>query len=292
MENNIKKKIILAGTPEFSSLIFEEIINNFNVVAIITQPDRTSGRGLKLIYSDVKILARVKNIKLFQPQKISEIFDDLNILDPDLLLTCAYGQYMPSKILDIFKYTPINIHPSLLPRHRGSSPVQYSILNGDKYFGVTIMKMIKRMDAGDIIFQKSILNTNQNSSELFKEIALLTKSNIVNWINLYLDNNYKSQIQNENDATYSQKINKIDSEIKPSDSVKDSLLKILAFNSSVGTFINYKNKRLKVFEAYKEYKDESITFNLADGPIYITMVQAPGKKKMNSSTFLKGQQNG
>jgi methionyl-tRNA formyltransferase len=155
-----------------------EIINNFNVIAIISQPDRKAGRGKNIQITPVKKLALHKNIKLFQPEKIINIKKELENLNADLLVTCAYGQYIPSSILTLPKYSSINIHASLLPKYRGAAPIHYSILKGDEFTGVTIMKMSKKMDAGNILFADKLKISNKTTSELFLELSNLAKTNI------------------------------------------------------------------------------------------------------------------
>ncbi|SYV97382.1 Methionyl-tRNA formyltransferase, partial [Mycoplasmopsis edwardii] len=123
--NNLK--IVLAGTPEFSVPAFEEVIKNFNVVAIVSQPDRPANRGYKLLPTPTKLLAEKYNIKLFQPEKIGEIYQELKELDYDILLTCAFGQYIPTNVLELAKIASINIHGSLLPKYRGAAPIQHSL---------------------------------------------------------------------------------------------------------------------------------------------------------------------
>jgi methionyl-tRNA formyltransferase len=166
-------KILLAGTPAFSVPIFEEIIKNFEVVGIITQPDKKSGRGMKLISSPVKDLAVEHNIKLFQANKIGELFEELSLLKFDIFLTAAFGQLIPDNILALPKKGSINVHGSLLPKYRGAAPIQHSILNGDTETGISLIYMIKQMDAGDIIFTTTIPISEQDSSDdMFGKLSL------------------------------------------------------------------------------------------------------------------------
>ena len=291
-KENTKYKIILAGTPEFASNIFKKIINNFNVVAIITQPDKKNGRGGKIVYSPVKQLSIKYNIPLFQPKKINDIKNEIKKLSIDLLVTCAYGQYIPKDILDIPKFDSINIHASLLPRHRGAAPIHYAILSGDKETGITIMKMTSKTDCGDILFVKKTKILDKTSSELFVELSDIAKKNIVKWLTKYFSNDYKLLQQDESKATYSPKIDKSQSLITHSNTIKETLLKIQAFNKFPGTYIMYKNQKLKIFAATNYKIKNSLAFKLKDGYIYIIEMQLPGRKRMDSSSFLRGQSNG
>ncbi|MGL6125250.1 MAG: methionyl-tRNA formyltransferase, partial [Metamycoplasmataceae bacterium] len=167
-------KILLAGTPNFSVPIFEEIIKNFEVVAIITQPDKQSGRGLKMISPPIKALAEKYKIKLFQEEKISNILEELKLLNFDIFLTSAFGQWIPESILSLAKKGSVNIHCSLLPKYRGAAPIQHAILNGDKETGISLIYMIKKMDAGDIIFEKVInIEDDDSSDQLFNKLSLV-----------------------------------------------------------------------------------------------------------------------
>ncbi len=151
-------KIILAGTPAFAYPIFEKLINNndYQIVAIITQPDKINQRNNKINFSPIKKLALKYQIKLLQPKKINNILDDLKALDYDLLLTCAYGQFLSIEVLNVAKVSSLNIHASLLPKLRGGAPIHHAVIKGYPTTGITLMHMEKKMDAGNIIFQKEI----------------------------------------------------------------------------------------------------------------------------------------
>jgi methionyl-tRNA formyltransferase len=167
-------KIVFMGTPEFSVPILEALYNTYDVLAVVTQPDKIVGRKKELQKSPVKIFAEEKGIKVFQPVKIREDYEEIMNLGADLIVTAAYGQIVGMKLLNSPRFKSINVHGSLLPRHRGGAPIQRAIMNGDKVTGITIMYMAKRMDAGDILNQREIeiLDTDTSSS-LFKKMSLL-----------------------------------------------------------------------------------------------------------------------
>ncbi|TNK88693.1 methionyl-tRNA formyltransferase, partial [Mycoplasmopsis pullorum] len=143
-----------------------------------------------------KLLAQKYNIHLFQPNKISEIYDELVELKPDLLLTCAFGQYIPQKVLDIPKYA-LNIHGSLLPKYRGAAPIQYSLLNGDTQTGISLMFMTKQMDAGDVIFQAKLdIDLKDTSDSLFVKMCDLATQNITHWLNKIAQDDFTHTPQN------------------------------------------------------------------------------------------------
>ena len=170
--------IVFMGTPEFAVPILQSLIDNpeYDVQAVLTQPDHHIGRKRTLHQSPVKELAEQYNIEVLQPAKLSKSpeMEKSISLQPDLMITAAYGQFLPTKLLAAAKIAAINVHGSLLPKYRGGAPIQYSIINGDKETGVSIMYMVKKMDAGDIISQRSIpIEDTDDSGTMFKKLSLL-----------------------------------------------------------------------------------------------------------------------
>lgn len=170
--------VVFMGTPEFAVPILQSLIDNpeYDVQAVLTQPDHHIGRKRTLHQSPVKELAEQYNIEVLQPAKLSKSSEMEKIisLQPDLMITAAYGQFLPTKLLAAAKIAAINVHGSLLPKYRGGAPIQYSIINGDKETGVSIMYMVKKMDAGDIISQRSIpIEDTDDSGTMFKKLSLL-----------------------------------------------------------------------------------------------------------------------
>ena len=170
--------IVFMGTPEFAVPILQSLIDNpeYDVQAVLTQPDHHIGRKRTLHQSPVKELAEQYNIEVLQPAKLSKSpeMEKIISLQPDLMITAAYGQFLPTKLLAAAKIAAINVHGSLLPKYRGGAPIQYSIINGDKETGVSIMYMVKKMDAGDIISQRSIpIEDTDDSGTMFNKLSLL-----------------------------------------------------------------------------------------------------------------------
>ena len=170
--------VVFMGTPEFAVPILQSLIDNpeYDVQAVLTQPDHHIGRKRTLHQSPVKELAEQYNIEVLQPAKLSKSpeMEKIISLQPDLMITAAYGQFLPTKLLAAAKIAAINVHGSLLPKYRGGAPIQYSIINGDKETGVSIMYMVKKMDAGDIISQRSIpIEDTDDSGTMFKKLGLL-----------------------------------------------------------------------------------------------------------------------
>ena len=170
--------VVFMGTPEFAVPILQSLIDNpeYDVQAVLTQPDHHIGRKRTLHQSPVKELAEQYNIEVLQPAKLSKSpeMEKIINLQPDLMITAAYGQFLPTKLLAAAKIAAINVHGSLLPKYRGGAPIQYSIINDDKETGVSIMYMVKKMDAGDIISQRSIpIEDTDDSGTMFKKLSLL-----------------------------------------------------------------------------------------------------------------------
>ncbi len=170
--------VVFMGTPEFAVPILQSLIDNpeYDIQAVLTQPDHHIGRKRTLHQSPVKELAEQYNIEVLQPAKLSKSpeMEKIISLQPDLMITAAYGQFLPTKLLAAAKIAAINVHGSLLPKYRGGAPIQYSIINGDKETGVSIMYMVKKMDAGDIISQRSIpIEDTDDSGTMFKKLSLL-----------------------------------------------------------------------------------------------------------------------
>ncbi|MQB64719.1 methionyl-tRNA formyltransferase [Limosilactobacillus reuteri] len=170
--------VVFMGTPEFAVPILQSLIDNpeYDIQAVLTQPDHHIGRKRTLHQSPVKELAEQYNIEVLQPAKLSKSpeMEKIINLQPDLMITAAYGQFLPTKLLAAAKIAAINVHGSLLPKYRGGAPIQYSIINDDKETGVSIMYMVKKMDAGDIISQRSIpIEDTDDSGTMFKKLSFL-----------------------------------------------------------------------------------------------------------------------
>lgn len=283
MEQANKIKLILAGTGHFSSQIFESLIlnKNFEVIALISQPNKVYDRNNNLIKTEVAKLAEKYHIKLFQPAKIKEIYDDLSKLDFDFFMTAAFGQFIPNSILKLAKKASINVHGSLLEKYRGAAPIQHTLLNNEKETGISLIYMIDKMDAGDIIdIAKTKIEENDTALEIFDKLAKLAIDNLPTWlINIYNDN-ISSRKQDEALVTLAPKIQNEDVELFLTDSCDKALTKIKAFNDQPGAFIIYNGKRLKIFRATKNKISTPLTLNFSDGKLYLIEYQFEGKKKV------------
>lgn len=275
-------KVVLAGTPEFSVPIFEEVIKNFEVVAIISQPDKPANRGYKLIPTPTKVLAEKYNIKCYQPNKISEIYDELAQLDFDFLLTAAFGQYIPEKILNLPKRAALNIHGSLLPKYRGAAPIQHSLLNGDKKTGINLIYMVKEMDAGNILKSSEIEIVEEDTSDsLFNKLSILSAQNITKWLKEIYENNFNEIVQDASQVILAPKLTKEEAQIDLSENSDQVINKIKAYSSNPGAYTFINNKRVKLFNATTKEVKNAIQLSCRDKNIYIYDYQYESKKRVN-----------
>ncbi len=302
-------KIILAGTPDFPLPIFEKLINNnnFDIIGIVTQPDRINQRNKKILFSPIKKLAIKYQIKLFQPEKINAIFDQLKVLDFDLLLTCAYGQFIADKVLSLPKFGSLNIHASLLPRLRGGAPIHHAVINGDQETGITLMRMEKKMDAGDILLQASIrISQTDTVGDVYNQLSKLATDNIENWLNLFFNNKCIARKQIASQATFGLNISKADRYIKWSNSAEMIYNQIRGLNPWPIAITNCEGTAFKVTQAELIEKSDSdkllagsiisvdekgilIQTNSSQN-ILITELIWPYKQKMKVAKFIKGNQ--
>ena len=168
--------IVFMGTPDFAEKSLEAVYNTDNkILAVVTNPDKRSGRGMKINESPVKVFAEEKGLKIYQPAKVrnnEEFINEIKSLEPDLLVVVAYGKILPKEVLDIPKYGAINVHGSLLPKYRGAAPIQWAVINGDKETGVTTMFMDEGMDTGDMILKEKVLiGEDETTGELWTKLA-------------------------------------------------------------------------------------------------------------------------
>lgn len=203
--------VVFMGTPEFAVPILQSLIDNpeYDVQAVLTQPDHHIGRKRTLHQSPVKELAEQYNIEVLQPAKLikSPEMEKIINLQPDLMITAAYGQFLPTKLLAAAKIAAINVHGSLLPKYRGGAPIQYSIINGDKETGVSIMYMVKKMDAGDIISQRSIpIEDTDDSGTMFKKLSLLGRDLLLETLPKLINGDVKPVAQDPDKVVFSPNI--------------------------------------------------------------------------------------
>ncbi|WP_027334746.1 methionyl-tRNA formyltransferase [Mycoplasmopsis felifaucium] len=274
-------KILLAGTPAFAVPIFEEIIKHFEVIGIISQPDKINLRGRKIEPTPTKQLAQKYGIKCFQPEKIGQIKEELKSLDYDYLITAAFGQFIPDSVLQIAKKLNLNIHGSLLPKYRGAAPIQYSLLNNDSITGISLIEMVNKMDAGDI-FATAECNIEKTdvASTLFDKISNLAKNNIVDWINKIDEGKLNRITQDESKVTLSPKLSKEDALLTNDLTCQQAINKIRAFEMNPGAYILKDDKRVKIFFATLNFVKNALKIDFSDGSVYATDYQFESKKRV------------
>ena len=292
--------ILFAGTTFNSSKIlnFLHEADEINVIGVITKPDKPGKRGSDLIESPVSTAARNADINLFKPEQLDciDFKETISKLDVDILVVVAYGKILPEWMLNIPKIMPINIHYSLLPYYRGSSPIQASIINGDKHTGVTFMKMNKSLDGGEIInkFECEILN-DDNKTTLERKLTEISIKEINNVLKLIKTKKVKLLDQKSEDVSYCKKIVKNDSLIDFSESSSKIFNKFKAYIEWPGLTFKYKNTLIKIHGLKITDEDSSskagtinkitksgLYINTVDKLIVITNLQFPNKKIIKS----------
>ncbi|WP_412031617.1 methionyl-tRNA formyltransferase [Metamycoplasma buccale] len=278
-----KIKLVLAGTGKFSSDIFSSLIRNdkFEVVCLISQPNKSLDRQKNIIKTEVSKLANDNNIKLFQPNKIGEIYDELKELDFDFFITAAFGQFIPNSIIKLAKKAALNIHGSILEKYRGAAPVQYALLNNEKETGISLIYMIDKMDAGDILATaKTEIKQNDTALEIFDKLASLTISNLPKWLEDLYNDKITSIKQNELLVSFAPKIKNEEVEIFKTMTCQEALNKIRAFNDQPGAYIIINNKRLKIYRATFNKIKSPLSLDFSDGKLYLIEYQFEGKKRV------------
>jgi len=296
-------KIIFAGTPKFASQHLEIVLeSNHEVLCVLTQPDRRSGRGKKVNYSPVKELATKKNIKILQPNTLKDQNLEKNLIDmnADIILVVAYGLLVPKNILDIPKFGCINVHGSLLPRWRGASPMEYSILEGDKKSGLSYMQMSEGLDEGPVFqIHECVIEIQDNLRTLEEKLIGLSEKNLCEFINLIESENIEAKNQNDNEASFAPKITKEMLQIDWAEDAKKIISKINAFYSKYGAYFLLGDKRIKIHKA-REYKhipdlepghiesnDDGMIISCKSGSaILIEDIQMEGKNIVSGQEFI------
>lgn len=295
-------KVIFMGTPIFASIILDELIKKYNVIMVVCQPDREKDRKGNIIYSPCKKLAIENNIQVFQPLKIRDEYQKILDMNPDIIITAAYGQIIPDIVLNYPKYGAINVHGSLLPKLRGGAPIHHAIINGDKEIGVTIMYMDKRMDAGDIISQRAIPLTNDMNLDIaYEKLAILGRDLLIETIPSIINGTNNRIHQDENEVTFGYNITKEEEKINFDDTSMNIYNKIRGLSSIPGAYAIINNKRMKVYSStisniksknlpgvIEDIRNDGIYVNTKDYIIKLTDIKLEGKKRCPVHEFING----
>lgn len=294
------KNIVFMGTPDFSVPVLKMLIENTNVLLVVTQPDKIVGKDKTVSFNPVKKLALEENISVFQPMRIRKDFEKLKNLDIDLIVTCAYGQIIPKEVLDMPKYGCINVHASILPKYRGSAPIQWCLFNNDDVTGVTIMYMDEGMDTGDIIKIKEIpILDSDNVGTLHDKLSKLGCDLLLEVLPTIF-NKTNDRIKQGNNYTMAPMIKREDERLDFNEEGKKIIGKIKGLNPWPLANIIINNQEIKVLEAefvqkkvdntgiIKEIDKKNLGITCKDGIIYLKKIKPSGKKVMEINSFLNG----
>ena len=292
-------KILFLGSSHFSKIVLEKMLEkDLNVCAIITQPDKPSGRGHKLLPTEVKSYGQEKNIPVFTFDRIKLHLDEIKNIDYDLAVVASFGQILPKDLLD-YKLT-INVHPSLLPKYRGPSPIQSALLNGDKITGVTIMKVACEVDAGDIILQKEFAINDEYYGDLEEKLALLGGEMVKESVCAIENGSVKFTPQDSSRATFTTKFTKEDGHLDFTKSAYEIVNRVRALSEEVGCYITLSDQFIKVgktIDVTGKYETKMSTIlnnkknfiiGCKDGAVEILYAQAPSGKMILGRDFING----
>lgn len=297
--------VIFMGTPEFSVPTLKKLHeNNYHISLVVTQPDKPSGRGKKLTKSHVKEKAEELGLKVFQPDKIKlkENVEILKSYKPDVIVVIAYGQILSKEILDIPKYGCINVHASLLPKHRGAAPINFAIINGEKISGVTTMIMDVGLDTGDMILKSEIAITeNMNAGQLHDELMVKGADLLIKTLELIKKDEISPIKQDDLSSSYAPMLSKEMGLINWDDTARNIHNKIRGLYPWPCAYFLLENKPVKVFDSgfvnensshdvgsVIKVSDDGIYIKVKDGTIIIKELQMPGKKIMKIDAYLRG----
>ncbi len=303
----MKKRIIFMGTPDFAAHILQKMFeaeqDYYEIIAVISQPDKPVGRKRVLTATAVKEVALLHNVPILQPAKISEAYEEIKALAPDLLITAAYGQLVPEKILDLPTYRCINVHGSLLPAYRGGAPIHRSIVNGDTETGITIMYMVKRLDAGDMLASRSIpIELDDTLETMYTKLQEVGATLLLEMLPAFFKGEITPVPQNEKAVTYASNIQRAEEKINWEQTNKQIYDHVRGFSPAPATFSTINGTAIKIFAVtmiagdVKGVKPGTIVYvdkktcHLAtgDGIIALEDIQVSGKKRQKIQEVMNG----
>ncbi|HEM6116810.1 methionyl-tRNA formyltransferase [Streptococcus pluranimalium] len=298
-----KSKLIFMGTPDLAATVLKGIIadGSYDILAVVTQPDRAVGRKKEIKMTPVKEVALEHNLPVYQPEKLSgsQEMSDIMALGADGIVTAAFGQFLPGKLLDSVDFA-VNVHGSLLPKYRGGAPIQYAIINGDKEAGITIMEMVRQMDAGDMIAKAAIPITDEdNLGTMFEKLAILGRDLLLKTLPDYIAGNIKPEPQDETQVTFSPNISSEEERIDWTKSNQEIFNLIRGLNPWPIAHTLWNGKRFKVYEGERvdgqgqpgyiiEKTKKTLVVATGNGALSLKRVQPFGKPQMAISDFLNG----
>lgn len=297
-------RIVFMGSPDFSLPSLRSLAQTYQVIGVVTQPDRASGRGRELKAPPVKLLAQELNIPVIQPQKLREpeAKQQLQAWSPDLIVVAAFGQILKKDVLDMPRYGCINIHASLLPRWRGAAPINAAVLAGDEETGVTIMKMDVGLDTGPMLGMKSIrIKPDDTAGSLFEALSTLGADLLIETLPAYMDGKLTPQPQPEEGVTYAPMLKKENGLLDFNQPAVDLERRVRAMNPWPGAWFEWNGAMFKVHKAHvgqgkagagkRWVEQDQPAVGAGGGVLILDEVQPPGKKPMSGKSFLAGARN-
>ena len=302
----IEKRIVFLGTPEISADLLKGMVEQgFHIVGVVTKEDKVRGRNNKMEESPVAKMARELNIPVHKPHRLNKDFDFIKALEPDLLLTFAYGQLISDEVLALSKEKPLNVHASLLPKYRGAAPIQYALRDGEEKTGVSLMEMVHEMDAGDVYAVKELtINMEDNYTSLASRLSKLALSLVTESLPLYFEHQLVSVKQDPTKVTFCPSIKKEEEHLNLSLAPQNFVNQVRSLSLTPGGYLLEGEQILKVYQA-RVYSDEvsaekgtivlakkkQIILQLENGQVALEMLQRPGKKIMSAQDFNNGVRN-
>ena len=296
-------KIIFMGTPDFSATVLKGLLESkqYEIVAVVTQPDRAVGRKKEIRMTPVKELALSYDLPIYQPEKLSNSseLDELMTLGADGIITAAFGQFLPSQLLDSVAFA-VNVHASLLPKYRGGAPIHYAIINGEKEAGVTIMEMVKEMDAGDMVASRSTtIEDSDNVGTLFEKLAVIGRDLLLECLPAYIAGELKPIAQDVRQVTFSPNITPEEERIDWQKTNRQIFNHIRGMYPWPVAHTLWQGERFKIYEAsladgtgkpgeILEVGKKHLVVATGEGAVSLQTVQPAGKPKMSIADFLNG----
>ena len=296
-------KLIFMGTPDFSATVLKGLLESgqYEILAVVTQPDRAVGRKKEIRMTPVKEVALSYELPIYQPEKlsVSPEMEAIMNLGADGIVTAAFGQFLPSKLLDSMDFA-VNVHASLLPKHRGGAPIHYALIQGDEEAGVTIMEMVKEMDAGDMISRRSIPITDEdNVGTLFEKLAIVGRDLLLDTLPAYLAGDIQPEAQDPSQVTFSPNIRPEEERLDWNKTNRQLFNQIRGMNPWPVAHTLWQGGRFKIYEAeladgdgqpgeILEIGKRQLLVATGEGALALKTVQPAGKPKMTISDFLNG----
>jgi len=300
-----RPKIVFLGTPQFALPTLRALVDEgYHILSVVTQPDRPKGRGQRLTPPPVKILARENNLTILQPRKLDEGFLDLLVpLKPDLLVVIAFGQIIPGRVLSSARWGGINIHASLLPKYRGSAPIQWAIINNEKKTGLTTMCMDEGLDTGPILMQQEVdILKGETAGQLHDRLSCLAPGLLMNTLQGLSGGAIEKKKQDDSLATYAPKLTRDQGLINWSLPGERVCGLIRGLDPWPGAFTYWNGKMLKVFGCsladarqrasvpgrIKGLTEKGLKIETGKGPVIVREIQSPGKRRLAAREFIRG----